>query len=79
MLITREQLLYPRLSVVNSASSRPLLFGHRGVRPLPRAAARWDDLPAENTLAAFDYAVAAAAMDSSSMCASPATAARALP
>ena len=43
--------------MVNSASSRPLLLGHRGVRPLPRAAARSEDLPAENTIAAFDYAL----------------------
>lgn len=39
---------------------RPLLLGHRGVRPLPRLGLRWrkPGFPAENTLAAFDYAMA---------------------
>ncbi len=38
---------------------RPLLLGHRGVRPLPFLGLRWrkPDLPIENTLAAFDYAL----------------------
>jgi len=38
--------------------SRPLLLGHRGVRPLPLTGARAKDLPAENTLTAFEYALA---------------------
>jgi glycerophosphoryl diester phosphodiesterase len=40
--------------------ARPLLLGHRGVRPLPCLGLRWrkPGFPAENTLAAFDYAVA---------------------
>jgi glycerophosphoryl diester phosphodiesterase len=44
---------------VNS-NSRPLLLGHRGVRPLPCLGLRWrkPGFPAENTLAAFDYAIA---------------------
>jgi len=39
---------------------RPLLLGHRGVRPLRRlAGSGYDsDVPAENTVAAFDYALA---------------------
>ena len=39
--------------------SRPLLLGHRGVRPLPLLGLRWrkPNLPAENTLAAFSYAM----------------------
>jgi glycerophosphoryl diester phosphodiesterase len=39
---------------------RPLLLGHRGVRPLPCLGLRWrkPGFPAENTLAAFDYAMA---------------------
>jgi len=39
---------------------RPLLLGHRGVRPLPFLGLRWrkPDLPPENTIAAFDYALA---------------------
>ncbi len=60
MPITREPpKLDPRLSVTAQAS-RPLLLGHRGVRPLPCLGLRWrrPGLPAENTLAAFDYAVA---------------------
>jgi len=42
------------------ANSSPLLLGHRGFRPLPRAGVRWrrPGTPAENTLAAFDYAMA---------------------
>ncbi len=38
---------------------RPLLLGHRGVRPLPFLGLRWrkPELPPENTLAAFDYAL----------------------
>ncbi len=41
-------------------SPRPLLLGHRGVRPLPCLGQRWrkSSLPPENTLAAFDYALA---------------------
>ena len=41
-------------------SRRPLLLGHRGVRPLPCLGQRWrkSSLPPENTLAAFDYALA---------------------
>ena len=39
--------------------SRPLLLGHRGVRPLERRLhAGSEDPPAENTLAAFEYALA---------------------
>jgi len=40
--------------------ARPLLLGHRGVRPLPFLGLRWrkPDLPPENTLDAFDYALA---------------------
>ncbi len=45
-------------SAVKPGSSRPLLLGHRGARPLPRIGASSEDLPAENTLAAFDYALA---------------------
>jgi glycerophosphoryl diester phosphodiesterase len=43
-----------------STNSRPLLLGHRGVRPLPCLGLRWrkPGLPAENTIAAFDYAMA---------------------
>lgn len=43
-----------------TAITRPLLLGHRGVRPLPYLGLRWrkSDLPIENTLAAFDYALA---------------------
>lgn len=39
---------------------RPLLLGHRGVRPLPCLGLRWrkPGFPCENTLAAFDYAMA---------------------
>ena len=42
------------------ANSRPLLLGHRGARPLPLLGLRWrrSNFPAENTLAAFDYALA---------------------
>jgi glycerophosphoryl diester phosphodiesterase len=43
---------------LETALSRPLLLGHRGVRPLPPAGARAESLPAENTIAAFDYALA---------------------
>jgi glycerophosphoryl diester phosphodiesterase len=41
-------------------TSRPLLLGHRGVRPLPYLGLRWrkPGFPAENTLGAFDYAMA---------------------
>ncbi len=41
-------------------SSRPLLLGHRGVRPLRRFGFRRpvQVLPAENTIEAFDYAIA---------------------
>lgn len=40
-------------------NSRPLLLGHRGVRLLPFLGLRWrkPEFPAENTLAAFDYAL----------------------
>ncbi len=43
-----------------SASSRPLLLGHRGARPVRRLGVRWPrpNFPAENTLAAFEYALA---------------------
>jgi glycerophosphoryl diester phosphodiesterase len=39
---------------------RPLLLGHRGVRPLPCLGLRWrkPGFPAENTPAAFGYAMA---------------------
>jgi glycerophosphoryl diester phosphodiesterase len=40
-----------------SACSRPLLLGHRGVRPVRRLGIRPRGLPAENTVAAFDFAV----------------------
>jgi glycerophosphoryl diester phosphodiesterase len=45
---------------VNPQTSRPLLLGHRGVRPLPFLGLRWrkPDLPPENTIVAFDYALA---------------------
>jgi len=41
-------------------SSRPLLLGHRGARPVRRVALPWraTGVPAENTIAAFDYAMA---------------------
>lgn len=44
---------------MTKSSSRPLLLGHRGVRPLPCLGLRWrkPGLPAENTLAAFEYAL----------------------
>jgi len=40
--------------------SRPLLLGHRGARLVRRLGVRWPrpNFPAENTLAAFDYALA---------------------
>jgi glycerophosphoryl diester phosphodiesterase len=40
-------------------NSRPLLLGHRGVRPLPFLGLRWrkSELPPENTVDAFDYAL----------------------
>ena len=43
-----------------NASSRPLLLGHRGARPVRRFGipSGVERIPAENTLAAFDYAVA---------------------
>jgi glycerophosphoryl diester phosphodiesterase len=46
-----------------SANSRPLLLGHRGVRPVRRFGVRSSqrDLPAENTVAAFEYALASGA------------------
>ena len=44
-------------TVVNPIS-RPLLLGHRGVRPLPLSGTCAEGLPAENTLAGFDYALA---------------------
>lgn len=45
---------------MNFDSSRPLLLGHRGVRPLPFLGLRWRkaELPPENTPAAFDYCLA---------------------
>jgi len=45
---------------VPSVKPRPLLLGHRGARPLPLLGLRWrkSNFPAENTLAAFDYALA---------------------
>jgi glycerophosphoryl diester phosphodiesterase len=48
-----------RMTAVNLQKSRPLLLGHRGVRPLPVMGVRWrkPDLPPENTFAAFDYAL----------------------
>lgn len=51
----------PRIRTVDlpSTASRPLLLGHRGVRPLPFLGLRWrkPELPPENTLTAFDYAL----------------------
>jgi glycerophosphoryl diester phosphodiesterase len=44
--------------VVVNPIPRPLLLGHRGVRSLRLTGARAKDLPAENTLAAFEYALA---------------------
>jgi glycerophosphoryl diester phosphodiesterase len=41
-----------------SLNARPLLLGHRGVRPIPLTGVPRPDLPAENTIAAFDYALA---------------------
>ena len=43
-----------------SPNPSPLLLGHRGARPLPLLGLRWrkPGFPAENTLAAFDYALA---------------------
>lgn len=45
---------------MNLQRSRPLLLGHRGVRPLPLLGLRWrkPGFPLENTIAAFDYAIA---------------------
>jgi glycerophosphoryl diester phosphodiesterase len=45
---------------VNPQNPRPLLLGHRGVRPLPFLGLRWrrSVLPVENTIDAFDYAMA---------------------
>jgi glycerophosphoryl diester phosphodiesterase len=43
---------------LETAFSRPLLLGHRGVRPLSLSGTRAEGLPAENTLAAFDYSLA---------------------
>jgi len=41
------------------SSVRPLLLGHRGVRPLPPGLRRrTQPIPPENTLAAFEYALA---------------------
>ncbi len=44
---------------MNLHNPRPLLLGHRGVRPLPFLGLRWrkSELPAENTLDAFEYAI----------------------
>jgi glycerophosphoryl diester phosphodiesterase len=36
----------------------PLLLGHRGARPVRRIGSRSSEVPAENTIAAFDYAMA---------------------
>lgn len=46
--------------MVRIPNSRPLLLGHRGVRPLPYLGLRWrkPGFPAENTSAAFEYALA---------------------
>jgi glycerophosphoryl diester phosphodiesterase len=45
--------------VVKFPSSRPLLLGHRGARlRLPRLGLHWPGLPPENSLAAFEYALA---------------------
>jgi glycerophosphoryl diester phosphodiesterase len=46
-----------RFPVVDD-TPRPLLLGHRGVRPLSRIGARSEELPAENTVTAFSYALA---------------------
>jgi glycerophosphoryl diester phosphodiesterase len=43
---------------LETALSCPLLLGHRGVRPVPPSGARSERLPAENTIAAFDCALA---------------------
>ena len=45
---------------MSGPTPRPLLLGHRGVRPLPLLGVCWrkPHLPFENTLAAFDYALA---------------------
>jgi glycerophosphoryl diester phosphodiesterase len=42
---------------LKAATPRPLLLGHRGVRSTRRLASRHWKIPAENTLAAFDYAL----------------------
>ena len=42
---------------LTASASRPLLLGHRGARPVRRLSIRTGGVPAENTLAAFDYAV----------------------
>jgi glycerophosphoryl diester phosphodiesterase len=41
-----------------TASPRPLLLGHRGARPVRRLGGSTSRLPPENTLAAFEYALA---------------------
>lgn len=48
------------IASVNQQNPRPLLLGHRGVRPLPFLGLRWRkaDLPPENSVAAFDYSLA---------------------
>ncbi len=43
---------------MRSAGSCPLLLGHRGARPLLRIGRKPEVFPAENTPAAFDYALA---------------------
>ncbi len=45
--------------MVNRCLSRPLLLGHRGLRPVRGLAFPWSrpSLPAENTLAAFEHAL----------------------
>jgi glycerophosphoryl diester phosphodiesterase len=48
------------MSFMPSSPSRPLLLGHRGARSLRRVGVPWrgDRVPAENTIPAFDYAIA---------------------
>ena len=49
-----------KVSSLTRSASRPLLLGHRGARPVRRLGilSRSEVIPPENTLAAFDYAVA---------------------
>jgi glycerophosphoryl diester phosphodiesterase len=46
------------MSFTSSSRTRPLLLGHRGARPIRRLGVPVQRLPAENTLAAFNYAMA---------------------